>query len=170
MIGQALAVVAVLAVAGAACGRLWSSLWDAPTGVVSDGRWFTDEAGLRSDFSGVGLFVVIGLGAGLLLGALLAWLCDRAELVTLGAVLVGASLAAWLMARVGTLGGPADPRVLAESATDGTRLPARLALPDVPDRLAWSDLPPYTAFPLGALVGLTAVYLLTERRRRRSAR
>ena len=61
---QALVVVALFAGAGAAAGRLWFSLWDEPSGVVSGGQWYTDEAGLRDDFQGVALYVVISAALG----------------------------------------------------------------------------------------------------------
>ena len=71
---QGLAVVAVFAGAGALCGLLWFRLWDVPHGVVSGHQWFTSETGLRADFSGTGWYVVIAVLAGLVLGALAAWL------------------------------------------------------------------------------------------------
>ena len=58
---QALGIVAGFAVAGYGAGRLWYHLWDQPSGVVSGGQWYTDEAGLRDDFQGVGWYVAIAL-------------------------------------------------------------------------------------------------------------
>lgn len=146
---QASLVVVVFAVAGAAAGWLWYHLWDAPSGVVAGGVWYTDEAGLREDFSGVALYVVVAAVAGLVLGVLTAWLLDRAELVTLAAVLVGSVLAGYLMLVVGHHLSPPDPQHLAASAADGTRLRGELAVD------SW---PPRAAFPFGALVGLAIVY------------
>jgi hypothetical protein len=152
---QALVIVVVFAGAGAGCGWLWFKAWRAPSGVVSGGQWYTNEAGLRGDFLGVGWFVTIALAAGLVLGILAAWLLDRAELVTLGAVLVGSLLAAYVMYQVGTRLGPADPQELAKSAKDGTKLKGALAV------TSW---PPRGAFTFGALIGLAIVYFVSAGR------
>ena len=66
--------------------------------------------------------------AGLVLGALAAWLLDRSELVTLVAVVVGSVLAAYLMLRVGLPPQPAGPRTCSpRTAADGTKLDGALA-------------------------------------------
>ncbi len=146
---QALAIVALFAVVGALAGWLWYHVWDVPTGVVSGGQWFTSEAGLRDDFSGVAWYVTIAVLAGLVLGLLCAWQLDRSELVTLLAVVAGSVLAGYLMLRVGQHLSPPDPQEVARTSTDGARLPGTLRVE------AW---PPRAAFPFGALVGLAIVY------------
>jgi hypothetical protein len=158
---QAVVTVLVFVVVGAGCGWLWNRVWDAPSGVVSNHQWFTNEAGLRADFEGVAWYVTIALVAGLVLGALAAWLSDRSELVTLAAVLVGSVLAAYLMLRVGVHLSPPDPHELAKTAQDGEKLKGALHLD------SW---PPRTAFPFGALLGLAFVYLLTVGRSSREPR
>jgi len=50
---QALLIITVFAATGVAAGRLWYKLWDVPSGVVANGQWYTNEAGLRDDFQGV---------------------------------------------------------------------------------------------------------------------
>jgi hypothetical protein len=149
---QALAILVVFAAAGAALGGLWYHLWDVPSGVVSGGQWYTNEAGLRDDFQGVALYVALSLVGGLVLGALAAWLLDRAELVTLLAVVAGSALAAYVMFRVGTHLSPADPHELAKSAADGTKLKGSLRV------TSW---PPRGAFSFGALVALSLVYAIS---------
>jgi hypothetical protein len=146
---QGLAVVAVFAGVGALCGLLWFRLWDVPQGVVAGHEWYTDETGLRADFSGTGLYVVIAVLAGLLVGALAAWRCDRSELVTLVAVLGGSILAGYLMLRVGYHRSAPDPHHLALVAKDGTKLDGALRV---------GSGPPKAAFPFGALLGLAVVY------------
>ncbi len=146
---QGLAVVAAFAGVGALGGVLWYRLWDVPDGVVAGHQWYTGESGLRDDFAGVGWYVAISVLAGLLLGALAAWLCDRSELVTLAAVVGGSVLAAYLMLRVGYHLSPPDPELLARTADDGTRLDGALRVD------SW---PPRGAFPFGALLGLGLVY------------
>ena len=152
---QVLATIAVFAGVGALCGLLWFHQWDVPSGTVSGGQWFTDEHGLRDDFSGTGWYIVITVAAGLVLGLLAAWVCEHSELATLGAVVVGSCLAGWLTYRVGLHLSAPDPQVLAATAADGTRLDGALRV---------HGLAPYGAFPFGALLGLMAVYLLTGRR------
>ena len=149
---QALVIVAVFAGVGAAAGRLWYHLWDVPSGVVSGGEWYTNEAGLRDDFQGVALYVAIAGLAGLALGILSAWLLDRSELVTLAAVVVGSVLAAYVMLRVGTHLSPGDPHELAKTAQDGTKLKGALEV---------TPWPPRGAFTFGALLGLAFVYAVS---------
>jgi hypothetical protein len=154
---QVAVTIAAFAGAGALGGWLWYHLWTPPSGVVVDHQWFPDpaEAGLRADFPGTGWYVVVALVAGLLLGAACAYVLDRSELATLAAVAAGAALAAWLMLEVGMHLSPPDPDVLARTAEDGTELQGRLHV---------SRLPPKLSFPVGALLGLALVYLLTPRR------
>lgn len=160
VLGQAAIILVAFAAAGALCGLVWFQLWTPPLGVVSDGEWLTDEEGLRGDFAGTGLYVVIAGLAGLVLGALCAFLLDRAELVTLLAVVAGAVLAGWLMLQVGLARSPADPEVLAGTAEDGGTLAGQLRI--VGDS-------PLVAFPGGALIGLAAVFLGVSKRPRKGA-
>jgi hypothetical protein len=149
---QALATLAVFAVVGAGAGWAWFRLWDVPSGVVAGGRWYTDEAGLRDDFQGVALYVVIATVSGLVLGILAAWAFDRAELVTLAAVIAGSVVAAYLMLRVGTHLSPGDPHELARTAQDGDKLSGALRV------RSWA---PRGSFTFGALVGLGLVYAVS---------
>jgi hypothetical protein len=149
---QAVVIVGLFAAAGTAAGRLWYHLWDVPSGVVADGAWYTNEAGLRDDFQGVALYVALAAGGGLVLGMLCAWLLARSELVTLAAVVAGSALAAYLMLRVGTHLSPPDPHQLAKTAADGAKLKGSLRV------TSW---PPRGAFPFGALVGLAFVYVVS---------
>jgi hypothetical protein len=153
---QAAVIVLVLVAAGALAGLLWEWLWTPPSGVVVDHQWVQDEEGLRNDFSGTGLYVAVGALAGLLLGAAVALVFDRDELVTLAAVVFGSLLAAWVMYRVGLSLGPPDPAPLAEAAKDATRLPGTLEV---------AGESPFVAFPSGVLVGLLVVFFGLSRRR-----
>jgi hypothetical protein len=149
---HALLIVVLFAVAGVGCGWLWYHLWDAPSGVVSNHEWLTNEAGLRAAFEGVAWYVTIALAAGLALGILAGWLFDRFELVTLLAVVVGSVLAAYLMLSLGTHLGPGDPHELARTAQDGDKLKGALRV---------EQWPPRAAFPFGALLGLAFIFLLS---------
>ena len=148
--------VTLLVLAGALAGVVWVWLWTPPTGVVVDHRWVQDESGLRGDFSATGSYVAVAAVTGLLVAVLIGVLFDRAEIVTLLAVLVGSALAGWVMYHVGLALSPADPRSLADSVKDGTRLPGRPVV---------SGISPFQAFPGGAMLGLVIVYLGLPRRR-----
>lgn len=147
---RGLLVVAVFAAGGALAGVVWEWIWTPPSGVVIEHRYLLDGEGLRSDFSGTALYVLVAAVTGLLLGVLVAVRTDRSELLTLGAVVVGSVLAGWLMLQVGTAVDPPDPGPLAAEAEDLTRLP---------DELEVAGTSPYVAFPAGALVGLIVVFV-----------
>jgi hypothetical protein len=156
---QALATLFLFAALGVAAGWVWFQVWDAPPGVVADHQWFPDPymPGQQAEFDAVALYVLVGLAAGVIGGAVSGLLLDRAEVVTVVAVTVGSCLAAWLMAWVGESLGPADPDVLARTADDGTRLPGDLVL---------TGLSPYAAIPVGAVLALLVVLLATSERGR----
>ena len=147
---QAVAIVAIFAAVGALAGVVWEWVWTPPVGVAVHHQWLQDEAGLRGDFSATGTYVLVAVVAGLVTGAVVALLLDRSELVTLVAVVAGALLAGWVMQHVGSALGPADPHHIAASAQDETRIPGPLMV---------SGKSALRAFPAGALLGLTVVFL-----------
>lgn len=154
-----LAILVAFGVAGVACGLLWEKVWTPPAGVAYQGTWVLDGAGLANDFAGTGLYALIGALAGLVLGVVLALLFDRDELVSLAAILLGATLAAGLMWVVGTALGPPDPARLAKPAADLTPIVGDLRV---------HGTGAFLGFPLGALLGASTVFLLSTRRRRSS--
>lgn len=157
---QGVATIAAFAGAGALAGLLWFHLWTPPVGTVQSGQWFTDETGLRADFSGTGLYVVIAAGTGLVVGALVAVLLDRSEVVALVCLVGGTVLAGWLMWKVGLHDSPPDPMSLAATAADGTKLPGHLYL---------HGKVPFVGFPLGGLVAFAGVLLAVPKRGRSQA-
>lgn len=156
MLRQLLVVLAVTVGAGAVAGLVWEWLWTPPVGVVQHHRWVLDEAALRGDFSGTGTYIAVAAVVGVLVGALVALVFDRAELLTLVALVVGSVVAGWLMYRVGLAVGPPDPRELARTAEQGAHLPGQLKV---------HGRSPFVAFPSGALVGMVVVFLGLSRRR-----
>ncbi len=144
-------VVLVLVAVGALAGAVWEWVWTAPVGVVVDHKWVAaDESNLRGQFSGTGWFVIVGAVAGLVAGALVALFLDQVPIATLVGVVVGSLLGVAVMYRVGVTLGPSDPVRAASSAREGAHLPAQLA---VSGGSAW------IAFPAGALVALSLVFL-----------
>jgi len=157
-IAHGLLVVVVFSVVGVATGGLWEALWQAPIGVVYRDEWFLEPAGPDRSFSGTGLYVLLAMPVGAVLGVLAA-LVSRDEAVTLVAVLVGSVLAGWLMYAVGHTLGPPDPRVLAAGEPDLTELPADLVLAAPGDSRSPFRSTAFVAFPAGALAGLAIIYL-----------
>jgi MFS family permease len=156
------AVLVLFAAVGAGCGWLWFQVWEEPVGFVYQGAWYPDEEGLRNVFGGTAWYVAIAAGGGLVTGAVATLLGRRMPLVTMGAVLAGSALAAWLMYAVGVQLSPADPEVLARTAEDGAELSGRLSLED--GRSA------YLAWPFGALIALMVLNFLLSSREQIQAR
>lgn len=159
---RVLTILAVFVVGGAAGGVLWERLWDAPTGVTFEGRWYLEPAGPDFSFEAIALYVLIACPLGLLL-AVLAGLWRGHETATVVTVLVAASLAAVVMYAVGSALGPPDPQALAAGRPDYTPLPGDLGL-TAPDegRVQWHSTA-FVALPAGAMAGLVGSYLLGNR-------
>jgi len=149
---QAVLIVAVFAVVGALCGLLWEALWTPAQGGVVKHHWYPLSWYAWQDtfFAASAWYIVIGAAAGLVLGALVAWRLDRAEMVSLAAVVIGGVVAALLMRTVGMHRGPGDPQVAARSAADGATLPSQFTAP------SWWLL---TVFPTGALASLGLFFI-----------
>jgi hypothetical protein len=154
---QAVVIVVAFAVVGALAGLLWEAVWTPARGAVVHHVWYPYSWDLAqpADFAGTAWYVVISLVAGLVLGGLAAWRLDRAELVTLGAVVAGGLVAAFLMRLVGLHRSPADPQHLAKTVADGTKLPSQLRL------ASWWLL---ASFPAGALTSTLVVFLTVSKR------
>lgn len=148
-------VVGVLLVAvliGLGVARIWLAWWTPPPGGVQQGTWlFEDYAAIGDVFDGVGTYVLLGLGGGAVLGLVAALLARRSPILTLVAVAAGAVLAGEVCRRSGLALSPPNPRLFAGALPDGTDLPDTLRLPFGSPVIAW---------PVGALAGLAAVYLL----------
>src|SRR3546814_275171 len=143
---QAVIVLVVFLVAGAACGWLWHQIWaPAPTGFAYQNEPVFDDDVV---FRGTGLYMVIGLTAGLVLCAVATWFFEADEVLTLAAVALGSVAAGWLMVAVGSALGPESMYAAAQGAEDFTVIEANLEA---------GSLVPWIAFPGGALVGAVVV-------------
>lgn len=150
---EAAAVLALFAVVGAGAGWLWRQLWDPPMGVVDQRQWlYLDFDAVGHLFGGTGLYTVIGFAAMLVAGVVAALACRGSELATLVVVALAGCVAALVAHQVGTAPNGPDPRLLALVLDDRTQLPGPLEV---------TGLPPYLAWPLGALVGLAGTYVFT---------
>lgn len=155
---QAVGVVVVFVAVGAALGWVWERWWEPSTGTVFRKQWFPvdgegryDLDALRNEFAGTAQYVVLALGAGVVLGALSSLLMAGRELLALLTVVVASVLAAVVMWQVGAALGPPDPQELARTAGRGASLPSDLSLDSLGALLAW---------PLAAAFGTGSMYLL----------
>ena len=161
LLRRVLAVLTMFVAGGAAGGVLWERLWDAPTGIAFEGRWYLEPAGPDMSFEAIALFVMIAFPLGLVL-AVLAGLWRGHETATVVTVLIAACVAAAVMYRVGSALGPPDPQALAAGRPDYTALPGDLGL-TAPDRgrVPWHSTA-LVALPVGAMTGLVGCYLLAN--------
>lgn len=120
--------VVVGIVVGAVMGLIW--WWVAPTEewVVVDGGLVPVDLGFTAWFAADGWFLVLGAIAGLVL-TLATWRRGRRHPVGLViGVILGAGLLAVTAWALGGALGPPDPRSVAESADQGTRVEGELGL------------------------------------------
>lgn len=161
---ESVGVLALFAAGGALAGWIWEKWATVPQGVAFDGEWrlgyriegdffVGDNDWFERAFGVIGTYVVLGVVSGLVIGVVVSLVCRRSELATLAAVAVGSVLAAFVCYRVGLALGAPDPASVARGAADGTIIPADLAI---------EQRGPFVVWPLGSLIGLTMVYLLTS--------
>lgn len=154
---DAVVVLAVFLVAGAAAGWLWHEIWapapEASGYFVSTGEpVFPSESYIRA----TGLYALIAGCLGAFLGAALAYLFDRDEVVTVLAVLVGAVAGGHVMAVVGNQLGPDDPP---------DRIAPPVDLSGIVDALHAEPAVIWTVMPAAAVAGAFAVLLTFGKRR-----
>jgi hypothetical protein len=165
-VGEGAVTVLVLAALGALGGVVWALVATPAefTRLANGGAM--NEAALGRQFSADGWYVVISLVAGVLAGAVLTWWRSRDALRTCGALLLGAAVAAAVMAVVGHLLGPGDPRPALQAAHVGAHVPERLDVGEGSSASVWGYLADriviYLCWPLGVLAGSLLV-LLTRR-------
>ncbi|MGI8523131.1 MAG: hypothetical protein ACR2K3_07450 [Nocardioides sp.] len=154
---QLVVVVACFAAAGVVAGVLWELAWTPPEQIIDRHQiFYVDYASLLRVFSGTGLYVAIAVAVSALISVAVCLVVRRHELVTLGAVLVGSTLAAWLMRLVGVALGPDNPKTVEATARNGTRAAAYLVV---------DGRSPYLMWPVAALLVLAVVFFAKQRRR-----
>lgn len=145
-------VGAVAVLLGLGAARLWLAWSTPPPGGVQQGTWLYADLGAIEDvFDAVGVYVLLGLAAGAVLGVAAALLARCSPILTAVAVGIAALLAGEICRRSGLAMAPPNPRLFAAALPEGTLLPDTLRLP-------WGA--PVVAWPIGALAGLAAVYLI----------
>jgi hypothetical protein len=143
-----LAVLGVFLLLGLLCGVVWWLLADpaAYTKTAQGGSMGDDE--VRRQFASDGWYAVVAGVAGVLSGTAVTWWRARDPLLVTVLVVLGAALAAVVMARTGHLLGPGDPAAALEAARKGDEIPMQL---DVTARAT------YLVWPIAVLLGALAV-------------
>ena len=146
-------MVGVFLALGVLCGLLWSVLVSPAefTKLASGGAMGENELGKQ--FGADGWFVVIGFLAALGAGLVLTVWRSRDPLLTSLLLVVGAAVAAAVMALVGHWAGPGDPGQALRAAEVGAQVPECLDVDSFSIYLSW---------PFGALVGALFVLLGTN--------
>lgn len=166
---QALAIIVLGVVLGAAAGLLWHQWWTPATGLVWDHQWYkgviwihpktlaqgSSEVAYQDVFAATGTYVVLTALGGLVLGLIASLWLARAELVTLAACILGGAGGAALAARIGFALSAPDPNVLARHLPNQTELPANIH---------WAGPWLILVMPGFALAALGVVFLLVDRR------
>jgi hypothetical protein len=142
-------VLSAFLVVGVAAGALWERLWTPPEGAVREGTWVLGSAGVAEAFAATGIYILVAAVAGSVTAAVAAWWFSGSELSVLVAVVVGASLAAWVMAATGHALGPPDPQVVAAAEHEATGVPADLRV---------GAVGAYAVFPASAVTACLAVW------------
>jgi hypothetical protein len=141
-------VLGVYVVLGLVCGVLWWLLVDPATFTkVSDGGSM-GEPDLGKRFNGDGWYAVIAAVAGLGSGLLLTWWRSRDLLLVTVLLVVGACMAAAVMALTGQLLGPGDPDAALAAAQAGGEVAVQLEVTAKASYLVW---------PIAALIGSLVV-------------
>jgi len=145
---DALVIVGSCLVLGVASGILWWLLVDPPTFTKVGQGGSMGELQLGQRFDGDGWYAVIAAVAGLFTGALLTWWRSRDFVMTTMLLLLGAAVAASVMAAVGRLLGPGDPDVALAAAKLGEKVPEQLTVTVPATYLVW---------PIAVLIGALMV-------------
>ena len=147
-------VLGCFAVAGLVAGLLWPQLVSPGEVVRTEAGLSTAEVALSERFDNDAWFMVLAVAFGLPLGAVLTAWRRADEIVTVVAVVAGASLASWMAGAIGRSIGPDDPAVvLAESAVGAT----------AEGMVSVAANGAYVVWPLAALAGALVVLWGTGR-------
>lgn len=165
-LGEVALVVVLLAVLGVLGGVVWDLVVTPAEFTKLANGGALNEAELGQQFGADAWYVVIALVAGVVAGAVLTWWRSGDVLRTCGALLLGAVVAAAVMAVVGHLLGPGDPRAALRAARIGAHVPEPLDVGEGSSHSVWGYLADtiviYLCWPLGVLAGALVV-LLTRR-------
>lgn len=145
---DAVVVLGCFMAAGLVAGLLWPQLVSPVEVVRTEAGLSTAEVALSERFDNDAWFMVLAAGFGLPLGSLVTLWRRGDEIVTVVALVVGASVASWLAALVGGVLGPEDPAVVLAEAAVGTTAQGAVTV---------SAQGAYLVWPVAALVGALVV-------------
>ena len=148
--GDGVVVIGIFLVLGLAGGVLWWLLVDPAAYTKTRDGGVMSEAALRRQFSADGVYAVIAAVTGLVTGLVLTWWRSRDPLLTSLLLVLGAALAAAVMALTGYLLGPGDPATALREARLGAQVPLRLEVDTLSVYLVW---------PVAVLAGALVVLL-----------
>lgn len=130
-------VLGSLIVLGLLCGVLWWLLFEPAMFTKLKSGATMGETQLIKRFNADGWYAVIAAVAGLLSGGVLTWWRSRDFLFTVVLLVVGSALAAAVMAVVGHLLGPPDPKAALAAAKVGAKVPVDLSVTAKATYLMW---------------------------------
>jgi hypothetical protein len=148
--GDGAVVIGTFLVLGLVAGVLWWLLVDPAAYTKTRDGGVMSEAALRRQFSADGVYAVIAAVTGLVTGLVLTWWRSRDPLLTSVLLVLGAALAAAVMALTGHLLGPGDPATALREAELGAQVPLRLEVDTFSVYLVW---------PVAVLAGALVVLL-----------
>ena len=148
--GDGAVVIGIFLVLGLVGGVLWWLLVDPAAYTKTRDGGVMSEAALRRQFSADGVYAVIAAVTGLVTGLVLTWWRSRDPLLTSLLLVLGAALAAAVMALTGYLLGPGDPATALREAELGAQVPLRLEVDTFSVYLVW---------PVAVLAGALVVLL-----------
>jgi hypothetical protein len=148
--GDVAVVIGILLLLGLAGGVLWWLLVDPAAYTKTRDGGVMSEAALRRQFSADGVYAAIAAVTGLVTGLVLTWWRSRDPLLTSLLLVLGAVLAAVVMALTGHLLGPGDPATALREAKVGAQVPLRLEVDTFTVYLVW---------PIAVLAGALVVLL-----------
>jgi hypothetical protein len=148
--GDGAVVIGIFLVLGLVGGVLWWLLVDPAAYTKTRDGGVMSEAALRRQFSADGVYAVIAAVTGLVTGLVVTWWRSRDPLLTSVLLVLGAALAAAVMALTGYLLGPGDPATALREARPGAQVPLRLEVDTFSVYLVW---------PVAVLAGALVVLL-----------
>jgi hypothetical protein len=147
-LADTLVVLGVFVALGLLCGVLWWLAVDPATFIKVKNGGTMSEVQLAKRFDSDGWYTVIAGVVGLVTGTVLTWWRSRDFLLTTVLLFVGAAIAAALMALVGYVLGPPDPKNVFAAAKLGAHIPSQLVVTGKAVYLSW---------PIASLVGALLV-------------
>ena len=148
VLGDVAVVLGCFLLAGLVAGLVWPLLVSPVEVVRTEAGLSTAEVALSERFDNDAWFMVLAVALGAPLGLLMTAWRRADEIVTVVAVVVGASLASWMTGAIGRSVGPEDPAVALSDAPVGATAEGMVSV---------AAQGAYFVWPLAALAGALLV-------------